>query len=179
MAKAKLDLEEINEEAEEFATNGQKPEDFAFDMEKFAKETLLGDTRDMILKIIKDMEKPWKNMSQMEQTRKIEDVRGYAQNLIGKISMLIASDGRKVIGGAVEKVEFKDGIKATIKCSSHDPLRHVLADADFVMMVVTTDYSGEKEPAKADPDQPDLPLFDSTPTGQSVSAEHEDWEFNN
>lgn len=124
-------------------------------------DTLYGDLRDAILDRLRAMPKPWTVMSETEQTEMIEGVERAARHLVYSAVNLIAANGRPVIRAQVEQCTAKDGIKAVLRVSQFDELRHELFDAvgksALIVVADAEPYLGEKEPAKPDPDQPTLP----------------------
>lgn len=144
--------EEYNEETGEVAT----PAD------KIARETMTGDLRDCLLDFLKHEKNllPWNMRGEAQQREVIEKVTRAVSHAVEKAVAIIAADGRSVIRGTLDKVTVKDGIKAEITMSRHDPLRHAMTDAqgNVVLMVVSNSdsYTGEKKAALPDPDQSTL-----------------------
>lgn len=125
---------------------------------QLAKDTLFGDLRDNILSRYKAFRKPWPVLSEEEQRGEIEIVENFCRVLIEKAVNMIASEGRKVVVGVLQKVSVKDKIQATIDLPLTDPLRHEVMDAcgQPVLIVVSgvQEFIGEEAPAEPDPDQP-------------------------
>lgn len=127
-----------------------------------ARDTMTGDLRDCLLDFLKHEKNPlpWNMRTEDQQSEAIEKCTKAAQHAAEKAVSIIAADGRAVIKAKVDKVLFKDGIKAEVTMSKSDPLRHQLADAqgDVVLMVVAdvNAYEGERKAARPAPDQPDM-----------------------
>lgn len=145
-------------------------------------ENLSGSVTSFLIDRLRQMPKPYSMMSESEQQDTIEDAIISGKALVKSAVNLIAANGRPTISAIVEKVEFKNGMKAQLKMSKHCELRHALSDAQgqHVLVVVADpdSYIGGNNP-KPDPDQKslldddgeDAPIFDNTPNGQDVAAE--------
>lgn len=128
-------------------------------------ETLSGDISAWIVDRIRHLPKTYGEMSEQEQREVIESAVCATNSMIRKAVAMIAADERAVIVAEVEKVEFKDGVKAILTASKSSEYRHALADAQgqTVLIVVAADqYLGGDKP-EADPDQG--ALFDKTDMG--------------
>lgn len=128
-----------------------------------AKETMVGDLRDVCLQIIRDPKltgKAWKDMNEAQQRDVAQKITDRVTDAVVRGVQIIAANGQRQIIGTLEQVVVKDGIKAIFKCSQHDALRHELMDAagDAVAIVLTgaEDFIGAGEKVKIDKDQPDL-----------------------
>lgn len=145
------------------------------DAASLAKETLTGDLRDIMLRRIKALSKPWNRMSEAEQRAVISGVEFDVRGAVRRVLEVFAADGRTTIAATLEQVVFKDGIKAVLTASAFDPNRHDLADATGKkVLVVVADvdaYDGEREPAEPDPDQGELPVEGDDEEPQAEAAE--------
>lgn len=147
-------------------TKAKKADDLSDMREQLQKEhdmatdTLKGDIRDFLLDSIRHVRKPWPAMSEGEQEDAIERATNAAQTFTEKCVAVVAARGTKFMIGKLDSVTAKDGIKAVIKLSSKDEMRHELLDAQGQQVVVIpTDvefFCGERGPADVDADQPDL-----------------------
>lgn len=124
--------------------------------------TLYGDLRDAILDRLRAMPKPYTVMSEAEQREMIEGVERASAHLVDQAVKLIAANGKPTITATVEQCTAKDGIKVVLTASRHDPLRYELLDAvgksALIVVADAVPYMGERELAKPDPDQPELPV---------------------
>lgn len=129
-------------------------------------ETLGGDLASWLVDRLRQQPKTYGEMSEQEQRETIESATMAVNSMLRRAVALIAADDRKVIVAEVEKVEFKDGIKAVISCSKSSEYRHDLADAQGqTVLIVVADadkYLGGERP-EAEPDQG--ALFDKTGMG--------------
>lgn len=129
-------------------------------------ETLGGDLASWLVDRLRQQPKTYGEMSEQEQRETIESATMAVNSMLRRAVALIAADERKVIVADVEKVEFKDGIKAVISCSKSSEYRHDLADAQGqTVLIVVADadkYLGGDRP-EAEPDQG--ALFDKTGMG--------------
>jgi hypothetical protein len=147
-------------------------------IELLGVRTLRGDLRDLLLDQIRNMPKPWHLMSEEEQRRRAVHVDEQSTAIINALVDLIAADGRPVINARVEVVNIKTkAIEAKLVLSRSDEQRLALIDAqgDNVMVVLSdpSRFSGERAPAKIDPDQPGLPIetLQVDPNAPNVSVE--------
>ncbi len=148
-------------------------------------DTLRGDIRDVMLDRIKNMRKPWAQMSNYEQSETIAGFDRVAKKLVRDAVRLVAAENQVEVTATLEQVAIKDGIKATLTLSRHAQGRHELADAvgqEILIVVLDSDrHDSERREAKADPDQNPLPLgddagddkpvFDTTTNGADQAAE--------
>lgn len=129
-----------------------------------ARQTMVGDLRDVCLDIIRNPKlsgKAWKDMKESEQKDVVNRINSRVESSVISAIDVIAAGGRPHIKVLVEQVVVKDGIKGVFKCSKHDVLRHELCDSQgsvaLVVLTNTEDYLGEREAVKFDKDQPTLP----------------------
>lgn len=125
-----------------------------------AAATLMGDIRDFMLDRIKTQKKPWVAMTEDEQRDEIYAAKTAADRLVREVVHIISAQGRKVITGVLDQVTVKKEVKAVVTFPKTDQARHELIDSQgsHVLIVVagTEEFSGEKAPAKPDPNQGDL-----------------------
>lgn len=124
-------------------------------------ETLRGDIRDRLLRVIQDMAKPWAKMKEADQKRLADGVEALADDIIMDAIRIVHAEGSPHMPMIVGKVAFGKGVSVALMASRNDPERHRLADlADgaSVMLVMqdANKFRGERAPAQTDPDQPDL-----------------------
>ncbi len=128
---------------------------------------------DWLVDRIRQLPKTWREMTEQEQREVIESAISASGALVRATVNTVAADERKVIVADLDKVEFKDGIKAQISCSRTSEYRHELSDAQgqqILIVVADADkYMGGDHP-EAEPDQP--PLFDRTAAGAEDAAMH-------
>lgn len=164
-----------SEIAEQMAADDE-PE---FDAE-IASETLVRDLTGALLDRIKHLPKPWQQMSYLEQSDMILSLTDAVKDFTRKAVRIIATEGRITLMANLEQAVVKDGIKATLTLSKHDPNRYDLMDAvGKEVLIVVSDVSGHTEGAHdIAPDAPkdsqsdlftagggvddDRPVFDNT-----------------
>jgi hypothetical protein len=148
---------------------------------EIARETMTGDIRECILDVLKHgIQKPWQQLSEFEQRDVVAKAEAAARDAANKAVDIIVADGRPTIIAALESVAVKDGIKAIVKLSKDDELRHDLMDSQgkTILLIVTdkASYHGEREPSKIDKDQlslietndnSDKSVFDNTAAGRN------------
>jgi hypothetical protein len=125
-------------------------------------ETLSGDIRDALLTHVRSIKVPWAMLSEEEQQETIDAISKTAQNAVRQIGAIIARRGFPHVLVGVEKWTVKDGIKLEVTASSLVENIHRLAEhgnsAAILVLTDPSDYIGERAPAVADKDQPDLPI---------------------
>jgi hypothetical protein len=125
-------------------------------------ETLSGDIRDALLTHVRSIKVPWTMLSEDEQQATIDAISNTASHAVRQIGAIIAQRGFPHIIVGVGKWTVKDGIKLEVEASSLVENIHKLAEhgnsAAILVLTDPTDYIGERAPAKADKDQPDLPI---------------------
>lgn len=126
-------------------------------------ETLTGDFRDFLLGHLRDMKKPWAQMSEREQNDKIYAATNAARSAIGAAVNLIAAHGFEKVHVQVGKFTVKDGqIKAEFTTTATDESLISIRHAGSAVLVLADPavFEGEKSAAQADPDEPALPMDD-------------------
>lgn len=114
-----------------------------------------------IIRAMKEMPKPWKQLKEGEQDGVIAKLDYDVKEALRSAVMLIAADGRPNIVVQLEQVVFKDSIKATVTLSKAGESRHQLADAvgGSVILVIADaqPYTKGKRP-EPEPEQQGLNL---------------------
>jgi len=127
-----------------------------------AAETLTGDIRDWILQKMRyeQDKQPWFKRSESEQRDFVYQVEAEVSEIVKTAVEIIAAAGQPAIHATLDQVTIKDGIRATVSILKHDPLRHVLADAQgSAIMIIVADaeqFAGERAEVEITPDQGDL-----------------------
>lgn len=147
------------------STVGDLPELPVTDREfagELAADTLTGDLRDFILdKLRHEQDKrPWHERSETDQRDTVHQVEVAVRSAVTRAVDIIAGAGHRSITAAVAQVTVKDGIKAVLELSRHDPQRHSLVDAcgARVMLVIADpdEFDGERAPVAVKPDQAEM-----------------------
>lgn len=130
---------------------------------KVAKETMVGDMRDVCLQIMKDPKltgKAWKDMKEAEQKNVVSIITDRVTDAVVRSVQIMAANGQRQVVANLEQVVVKDGVKAVLKFGAHEPLLHSVIDAqgDAVSIVLTgaEEYLGAGEKVKIDKDQKEL-----------------------
>jgi len=140
-----------------------------------AAATLTGDLRDFILDRLHHFHDPlpWSMKSEASQRELARDVTTSCRTFVENAVEIIAGEGQRTIKATIDQIVVKDGIKAVLMLSKHDPGRHVLTDAvGSTVLIVIADadqFTGEREPVKITPDQASL-------IGPGGMAQHSDPE---
>ena len=126
-------------------------------------ETLTGDIRDFLLGHLRDMQKPWAQMSEREQNDKIYAATNSARSTLSAAVNLIAAHGFDKVHVQVGKFTVKDGqIKAEFTTAATDASLISIRHAGSAVLVLADPavFEGEQGKAEADPDEPSLPMDD-------------------
>lgn len=129
-------------------------------------ETLSGDVRDQFLDAVRLSELGWTKLGEHDQKRFIQKTDKLAQDMVRRVVDVIAHAGFAHVVIAIQDVGLGDALKikatsafavdSVTKLASHGrgkPAVLVLADPSA--------FFGERAPAQADKDQPDLPMHDA------------------
>lgn len=134
------------------------------DIETVAAETLSGDLRDVLLTHIRSMETPWSKMSEQAQSDKIYAISNASETIVRRAVAIIASRGVEPIFGRIAKFTVKDEIKAELVASSSvaniEAIAENIGQAAIIIFANPETFLGEKAPATAEKDQPELPIDD-------------------
>lgn len=127
-----------------------------------AAETLGRDLLQALLQEVRVLPDVWPKLTEKKQADVIDRLRSTVERTVKYAVKLISAGERPAIGGILESVAIKEGIKATFKVSQFDPLRHDLIDrAGKVCMLVVADaeeYLQGMDTVAPDPDQSALAL---------------------
>lgn len=128
-------------------------------------ETLAGDVRDAMLQRIKGLRSPWGHMTETEQNELAEGLAYDARRLVeAAIQALSAFEFPRAVAKMARMSVNPD--KKTIECKLEfqlipenlEVLGVNVGSMVAVVMVDSSQFKGEREPVKVDPDQPDLPM---------------------
>lgn len=86
----------------------------AVDVREIAAEELCKNLLESLLLQIKQMRRPWQEMTQVEQEDVIESLRRNVLTATGSAVRLIASNGAISVVGTLDQVTIKEGVKAQI-----------------------------------------------------------------
>jgi len=127
-----------------------------------AAETATGDLRDMIIGHFRMMEDPWSKLSERQQEDKIETATKAAEHAIRTIVNLIAQRGFTHVHGQLGKFTVDKGIKLEVTAPSTAGNIERLAEHGkgnvLLVFAEPAQYFGARAEARADPDEPGLPL---------------------
>lgn len=122
-----------------------------------AAETMLGDLMTLVLDELKAAPDVWQKLGENEQDDVIDRVRRRCEDAVEDCVRIIATQGFARIRAKVDTITVKDGIKATLTLSQHDPERYELIDAQgssvFIVVADVEQFSGGTSGIKAEPDQ--------------------------
>lgn len=125
-------------------------------------ETLTGDIRDFLLGHLRDMQKPWPQMSEREQGAKIAACNRAAENLVRGAVAIVAHQGFPHIHVDVGKWTVKEGVKPEVVArATVDNITHLAEHANGTAILVlaeANEFFGQRQDAKPEPDEPELPI---------------------
>ena len=130
---------------------------------RVARETLTGDVRDYFLAYLKHEKNPlpFTAMTEAQQTEIIDKATVAADDLVQRVLEIVAGDGGTAIRATVTSVGIRDKIKALVECDKSDrtllDLGNAVGSAVMLTVADRTPYEGERAPAVAEPDQPEMP----------------------
>ena len=126
-----------------------------------AADTLRGDTRDAILGWLKTLQKPWSQMSEVEQRDLAGAADRFSGSLVKQACQIIAAGERPRIVATLVEYKEKDGVEAKLKLASKGEIVAALHEAcGREVLIVTSgaeEFLGEESPAEIDADQPGIP----------------------
>jgi hypothetical protein len=135
---------------------------FASSVVGLAAKTLAGDLRDLMLESVKQQQKPWQQLSETEQASVISLFDWESKNVVKRIAAQIAAAGCATVTGQLDSVKLGKSLELKVLVSRSSVGRHDLIDAqagDVLIAIPNVDrFMGERKPAKADPDAPELPI---------------------
>jgi len=140
----------------------------------FASETLTGDIRDFLVDRLRNFPKVWAQMTEDEQENEIEAATKAADNLVSRAVKIIASEGRRTVDARLEKITISKNceLKITTNICNIEDLTPCLNDAILLVTSGVDEFTGERAPCKADPDEPEL--FDGD--AEEKAAEEEQFD---
>lgn len=127
-------------------------------------DTLSGDLRDEMLKRMKHLKATWNLLGQGEQAEVANGLELFAKTVIRRVVHLVTQQEFPHTAVTLAEMKIKGGkaIEAKILCDNIEHNRSVLGEhigqMVQIVMIDSTQFMGERAPAKTDPDQPDLPL---------------------
>lgn len=126
------------------------------------EDTLVCDVRDMLLTHIRSMETPWSKLSQRDQEYKIDACENAAKFLVSQTVMLLVKQDFPNLLVSVGKFTVDKAVKIeAISASSVDNINKLAQHGKGAAMLILADpqeYFGTVEEAKADADEPELPM---------------------
>jgi hypothetical protein len=125
-------------------------------------ETLSGDIRDQFLDVLRGLDEPWTKLSEHQQKRAISNIEKLSRDVVrgsvdivaqtGFVHMLVTTGEWTVKDGIKLKVNASGSVEDITKLAEHGGGSAILVFADAAA------YFGQRAEAKADKDQPDLPI---------------------
>lgn len=127
------------------------------DQVALAADTLSGDIRDRLLRIVRNMETPWSKLSERDQEWRIDSIRKAADDAVRGAVRIVANQGFPHLTMRTGKWNVSDGLKLEItgaasvenitRLAEHGPGECVL------VLVEVGEFFGERRAVQAEPDQ--------------------------
>ena len=125
-------------------------------------ETLSGDIRDQFLDVLRGLDEPWIKLSEHQQKRAISNIEKLSRDVVRGSVDIVAQTGFVHMLVTTGEWTVKDGIKLKVNASgSVEDITKLAAHGGGSAILVFADaaaYFGARAEAKADKDQPDLPI---------------------
>lgn len=140
--------------------------------DELTAETLSGDLRDVMLTHVRAMENPWSKLSEKDQQEKIDVIEKACADVVRRAVKTIAGRGFDKLEVTLTDFSVKGGeIKGKFKRQVSENAVIQLADHEneiaMIVLASAADFIGEKEAAKADPDQTELDVNESGDAGDA------------
>lgn len=128
----------------------------------FESDTLSGDVRDMLLTHLRSAKVPWAMLNEQEQADKIDACRRCGEDVVRQVVQAVVKAGFPSIVVSVGAIKIDKGVEIKLGASSSVDTITLLAEhgkgAAVLVLAEASDFYGERQPQKADKNQPDLPL---------------------
>ncbi|MCY1482344.1 Ftsk gamma domain protein [compost metagenome] len=125
-------------------------------------------TRDLVahcLDVLRKADKPFKNLTEQQQGKVIDDLTVTTKDLVEAAVAVIAAKGTSAIGLALKSVLFSGKtLRVVGDVDANDPQRHALTDTvnqRALLVLVEDEYYDALDSNKPERDQQDLPLPES------------------
>jgi hypothetical protein len=126
-------------------------------------ETLSGDIRDALLTHIRSIRVPWALLAEDEQQAAIDAIQRSAEHAVRQVCAIMAQAGAPHVRAKIAKWTVK-GSDLKLELAVTPLVDNMIALAEHgnrgavLVLADAADFMGERAPAKADKDQPDLPI---------------------
>jgi hypothetical protein len=135
-------------------------------VEKIETKTLAGDIRDVVLTHFRAIKVPWAWLSEQEQADKIEAIEKLGRDVARRAVFQVAASDMPILHVTTGQWTVKDQIELKVAAPAIVSNIKALAEhgqsAAVLVLVDPGAYMGEREKAKAEPDQPPLPFDPDT-----------------
>lgn len=130
-------------------------------VEALKTDTLVGDTRDLILQEMRDAKNalPWTTRSEKEQAEMIDRADRFARTIIAKIVNLVAAGDNPAIPVTIKKWVVADELQVAIQGAASLDNMQAMIDGGKIAFLVFADkepFDGEREPIQPLADQADM-----------------------
>lgn len=129
-----------------------------------AADTLRGDVRDVLLNIVRGMEAPWSKLSERDQEWRINAIDKAAEKVVRGSVRIVANQGFPHVEVLVSnKGKFGGGqlemtLTANFTVENATKLSEYGVGSAILVLAEPGEFFGERRIARAQPDQPGLPI---------------------
>lgn len=157
--------------------NLEKLTQLAIDCE-FESGTLVGDIRDLMLRLYKERAKNWSQLSAGEQRDVVAMTTVVAKKVIRKIVRVIAEEDKVAIHASLKGYSASDGFDIKLKSNFDEETALELFRMNGKEVILTladaSPYEGQKKDPSIDEDQAPLPFADERPEPQMSNGDDSD-----
>ncbi len=136
------------------------------DIKRMEAGTLAGDIRDVVLMHFRNIKVPWSMLSEQEQSDKINAFESLGRDIARRAVFMVAASNMPILHVTTGQWTVKDQIELKVSAAALVGNITTLAEhgqhAAVLVLADPTAYMGEREKAKAQKDQPDLPFDPDT-----------------
>jgi hypothetical protein len=126
-------------------------------------ETLSGDVRDALLTHVRTIKIPWAMLAEDEQQSTIDAIQRTAEHCVRQACAIMMRNGAPSVPAKIAQWRVKGG-DLKLELAVTPLVDNMIALAEHgsrtavLVLVDHSEFMGERAPAKADKDQPDLPM---------------------
>lgn len=155
--------DEIADHVEGHSKNLEKLEELALNCE-FESGTLVGDIRDLMLRLYKERAKNWSQLSAGEQRDVVAMTTGVAKTVIRKVVRVVAEEDKVAIHASLKGYSASDGFDIKLKSNADEETALELYRMNGREVILTladaSGYEGQRKDPSIDEDQAPLPFAD-------------------
>ena len=134
-----------------------------FDPNSVNAKTMRGDARDCVLNLVRNLDKPWQQLSEAEQTERANQIDTWALEFVEHCVKLVRAEDTRSVEATVEAFNIKGGtIDVKLKATNTDDallaLNHMRKENVLLLSASARPYqdAGTSAMDHVQPDQPDM-----------------------